>query len=91
MNQNKIVRLILIQRGVSKSGNPYCRISVKAKRENGSSVMTEFWLDDAVSTKMISDGVQEEDTIEISLSLNDNLRPVVSGIAKVDDELSDLF
>ena len=82
----KKVKLISIQRGVSsKTGNPYCRVSVRSKKEDGTTVLGEFWVDEKVSGLIISQGIEEDDEVLVSMALNDNLKAEICSIEKADE------
>ena len=80
------LRLISVLTGISaKSGKRYTRITVRGKREDGWSSLAEFWLKEDVASRMFADGIQEDDTINISLSLDsETSKPFISSVEKVE-------
>ena len=80
--KNKLYKLVLLQRGVSKSGNPYCRATFRYKREDGSSVSADFWLSPEVNERLIMDGIGEDDVCSLDVDLDENMRPVITDVFK---------
>lgn len=80
--KNKLYKLVLLQRGVSKSGNPYCRATFRYKREDGSSVSADFWLSPEVNERLIKDGIGEDDVCSLDVDLDENMRPVITDVFK---------
>ena len=78
--KNKQYKLVLLQRGVSKSGNPYCRATFRYKREDGSSVSADFWLSPEVSERLVKEGISEDDMCSLEVGLDDNMRPAITDI-----------
>lgn len=78
--KNKVYKLVLLQRGVSKSGNPYCRATFRYKREDGSSVSADFWLSPEVNERLIKDGIGEDDVCSLEVDLDENMRPVITDV-----------
>lgn len=84
----KLVKILLLQRGVSgKTGKPYCRISVRSKKADGTSAAAEFWLNSDVIEQLTAQGIKEDDTVSLSVDLNDNLRPEISKVVKKEDSI----
>lgn len=80
--KNKLYKLVLLQRGVSKSGNPYCRATFRYKREDGSSVSADFWLSPEVNERLIKDDIGEDDVCSLDVDLDENMRPVITDVFK---------
>lgn len=80
----KLAKVLLLQRGVSsKTGKLYCRISVRSKKADGTSAIAEFWLGESVITQISEQGIIEDDFVNLSVELNENLRPEISKVEKV--------
>ena len=83
----KKVKLLMIQRGISqKSGNAFCRISVRCKKPDNQSVIREFWLSEDVANELIAKGISEDDTVILHVGLNDNLQTEIVSVDKADDD-----
>lgn len=81
------LKVVLIQTGMSnKSGKPYCRLMVRGKRSDGSSVSAEFWLNEAVQKQMVQEGIEEDSYVQLEFDLDENLHPNIVGIYKDDKE-----
>ena len=82
------LKVLAIITGISsKSGKRYTKITLRGKKQDGTTTMADFWLNEKVGNQLTLDGVQEDDYVSVELDLDENLRPVVAGIYKegVDD------
>ena len=67
------LKVMLIQNGVSsKSGKPYCRLMVRAKKADGSSVSAEFWLSEKVQKQLVQEAIEEDSWIQVEFDLDEN-------------------
>ena len=81
------LKVVLIQTGMSnKSGKPYCRLMVRGKRSDGSSVSAEFWLNEAVQKQLVQEGIEEDSYVQLEFDLDENLHPNIVGIYRDDKE-----
>ena len=85
--KNKVYKLVLLQRGVSKSGNPYCRATFRYKRPDGTSVSADFWLSPEVSERLVKEGISEDDVCSLEVGLDDNMRPAITDIYREETEV----
>ena len=77
------LKVVLIQTGMSsKSGKPYCRLMVRGKKADGSSVSAEFWLSEKVQKQLVQEAIEEDSWIQLEFDLDENLHPTVVGIYK---------
>ena len=77
------LKVVLIQTGMSsKSGKPYCRLMVRGKKADGSSVSAEFWLSEKVQKQLVQEAIEEDSWIQLEFDLDENLRPNIVGIYK---------
>lgn len=81
------VKILLLQRGISaKSNNPYCHLTVRSKKADGTSVSADFWLSDAVMEQVSKQEISEDDFVQLGVDLNENLRPEITKIVKVEGD-----
>lgn len=81
------VKVLLLQRGISsKSSQPYCHITVRSKKADGTSVSADFWLNDAVIEQVSKQEISEDDFVQLGVDLNENLRPEITKIVKVEGD-----
>lgn len=77
------LKVVLIKTGMSsKSGKPYCRLMVRGKKADGSSVSAEFWLNEAVQKQLVQEGIEEDSYVQLEFDLDENLHPNIVGIYK---------
>ena len=82
------LKVLAIMTGISaKSGKRYTKITLRGKKQDGTTSMADFWLNEKVGNQLTLDGVQEDDYVSVELDLDENLRPVVAGIFK--EEVTD--
>lgn len=87
MQKLKNVKVILVNRGVSKkSGNPYCQFVVREKKEDGFYRLRDYWLDEDMSSQLVRDGIEVDDIVDLSFSLDEQLHVTLEGVEKSSDE-----
>lgn len=78
------LKLLNVVTGISaKSGKRYAKITVRGVRTDRGYAIADFWLNEDVANQLVSDGIQVDDDVVLSMSLDaETLRPFVSGIEK---------
>lgn len=80
------IKIVLIQNGVSaKSGKPYSHITIRGRKNDGSSVVNDFWLNESVAKKIVIEDIKEDDFVVLEMGLDENLRPTVTNICKEEE------
>lgn len=86
------VKVILVNRGISKkSGNPYCQFVVREKKEDGAYRLRDYWLDEDMSSQLVRDGIEVDDIVDLSFSLDEQLHVTLDGVEKSSDDEDDFF
>ena len=78
------LKLLNVVTGISaKSGKRYARITVRGVRTDRGYSIADFWLNEDVANQLVSDCIQVDDEVIISLELDaKTLKPFVSSIEK---------
>ena len=84
----KEIRIVSMQRGISKkTGNPYLHTICKGIREDGSSIVKDFWImDEKVMNQITEQGIQEDDFVTFELGFDENFRAVITDVFLEDKE-----
>ena len=83
----KNVKVILINRGISKkSGNAYCQFVVRQKKEDGSYRLRDYWLDEDLSSQLISDGIEVDDLVDLTFGLDEQFHVVLEKVEKSSED-----
>ena len=86
------VKVILVNRGISKkSGNPYCQFVVREKKEDGAYRLRDYWLSEDMSNQLVQEGIEVDDIVDLSFSLDEQLHVTLDGVEKSADDEDDFF
>jgi hypothetical protein len=86
------VKVILVNRGISKkSGNPYCQFVVREKKEDGAYRLRDYWLSEDMSNQLVQEGIEVDDIVDLSFSLDEQLHVTLDGVEKSSDDEDDFF
>lgn len=81
----KKLRVVFLRNGVSKnSGKTWHRIVLRGKDSQNLSVLNEYWVSDRVAEMIVDEGIEEDMDVNVTMALDDSLRPVISGIYRAD-------
>lgn len=81
----KNLRVVFWRNGVSKnSGKAWHRLVLRGKDNQGLSVLSEYWVSDQVADMIANEGIKEDMDVDVVMTLDDSLRPVISGIYRAD-------
>lgn len=81
----KNLRVVFMRDGVSKnSGKTWHRLVLRGKDNQDLSVLNEYWVSDQVAEMIKAEGIKEDMDVNVTMTLDDSLRPVISGIYRVD-------
>ena len=80
----KEIKIVFFTTGISKKGVPFGRMTCRAKLADGTSSKADFFVSESVVKQMTLDGIGEDDTVELSFTVDKYLRPVISAVEKVE-------
>lgn len=81
----KNLRVVFWRSGVSKnSGKEWHRLVLRGRDSQNLSVLNEYWVSDRVAEMIVNEGIEEDMDVNVTMALDDSLRPVISGIYRAD-------
>ena len=78
------LNLVALSVGKKKAGGNWYRATFKHKTNDGSLLVKDFFLPDDVGEKMVANRILEDHEVNVSVDLDDFLRPVITDVELVE-------